>query len=81
MISSTGEERVGTPITKINLPILPNIEESNGVEWGKDKMNIIQNTLVKSQVDTMSSDGMGDVLGNLLSGTGDLSNKSWNNLD
>ena len=53
--------------TKISLPILPNIEE-NGVEWGKDKMNIIQ--FLASCHDTMNSQGMGEPLGNLLSGTG-----------
>ena len=71
LISSTGEERVGNPITKISLPILPNIEESNGVDWGKDKMNIIQAKAAEIAMETMSSEGMGAALGNLLSGTGD----------
>jgi hypothetical protein len=72
LISSTGEERVGgTPITKISLPILPNIEESNGVEWGKDKMNIIQAKAAEIADETMRSKGMGEALGNLLSGSGD----------
>ena len=68
-------ERVGPAVTKISLPILPNIEESNGVEWGKDKMNIIQALAAEVATDTMNSQGMGEALGNLLSGTGDAVKK------
>ena len=71
LISSTGEERVGgNPITKISLPILPNIEESNGVDWGKDKMNIIQAKAAQIARDAMSAGDFGEGISNLLSGTG-----------
>ena len=71
LISSTGEERVGgNPITKISLPILPNIEESNGVDWGKDKMNIIQAKAAQIARDAMSAGDFGEGISNLLTGTG-----------
>ena len=72
LISSTGEERVGgNPITKISLPILPNIEESNGVDWGKDKMNIIQAKAAEIARDAIGAGDFGEGLSNLLSGTGE----------
>ena len=70
LITSTGEDRLnlGSPISKISLPILPNIEESNGVEWGKDKMNIIQAKAAQIATTTLSGD-IGSALGNLLDGS------------
>ena len=70
LISSTGEERVGNAITKISLPILPNIEESNGVDWGKDKMNIIQAKAAEVARSAIGANDFGEGLSNLLSGTG-----------
>tara|TARA_R100000406_G_scaffold19537_1_gene11990 strand:- start:3136 stop:4476 length:1341 start_codon:yes stop_codon:yes gene_type:complete len=71
LISSTGEERVGNAITKISLPILPNIEESNGVDWGKDKMNIIQAKAAEIARSAIGAGDFGEGLSNLLSGTGE----------
>ena len=71
LISSTGEERVGNPITKISLPILPNIEESNGVDWGKDKMNIIQAMAADVARKAIGAGDFGEGISNLLSGTGE----------
>ena len=70
LITSTGEERLGTSVTKISLPILPNIEESNGVDWGKDKMNIIQAKAAEVASSAIGAGDFGEGLSNLLSGTG-----------
>ena len=70
LIASSGEERLGNSVTKISLPILPSIEESNGVDWGKDKMNIIQAKAAEIARDAMSAGDFGEGVSNLLSGTG-----------
>ena len=63
-------ERVGPAVAKISLPILPNIEESNGVDWGKDKMNIIQAKAAEIAQSAIGSDNVGDAMSNLLGDTG-----------
>ena len=69
LITSTGDERLGNSVVKISLPILPNIEESNGVDWGKDKMNIIQAKAAEIATRSIGGEDVGDALSNLLSGT------------
>ena len=69
LITSTGDERLGNSVVKISLPILPSIEETNGVDWGKDKMNIIQAKAAEIATRSIGGADVGDALSNLLSGT------------
>ena len=71
LISSSGDERLGNSVAKISLPILPNISESNGVDWGKDKMNIIQAKAAEIARSAIGAGDFGEGLSNLLSGTGE----------
>ena len=71
LIASTGSERIGARAESISLPIVPNIEETNGVEWGEDKLNKIQEMAAGIAMKAMGSDNVGEALSNLLGGTGD----------
>ena len=71
----TGEERVGPRMESITLPILPNIEEANGIEWGEDKLNMIQKMGAEIAADTIGADNVGEALVNLASGTADAVDK------
>jgi len=67
--SRTGANRVGTPMERITFPILPNIEESNGVEWGQDKLNEIQRLAAGVATKAIGADNLGEALTNLVDGT------------
>ena len=54
--------RIGTPQERVTFPILPNIEETNGVEWGEDKLNEIQRLSGNVAItESMNNRGTGDV--------------------
>jgi len=75
LTSTTGAERVGPRKESITLPIIPNIEETNGIEWGEDKLNEIQRMGAEIAAKTMDSDNIGEALTNLTSGTAQAVNE------
>ena len=61
----------GAPSTIINLPMQPNLEEDNGVNWGADTLNTLQARLVDSAINAMdaveNADGFGKALSEMAS--------------
>ena len=65
--SGDAAERIFTDkITEIMLPMLPNISESNSVEWGGDKINAFQLAAGQLAITAIENIGDGD-LGKLIS--------------
>ena len=60
----------GAPSTIINLPMQPNLEEDNGVNWGADTLNTLQARLVDSAINAMDAAGNADGIGKVLSEIG-----------
>ena len=78
MITSIYEDiqvRQGNPENKpgsafstiIYLPMQPNLEEDNGVNWGADTLNTLQARLVDSAINAMDAAGNADGIGKVLS--------------
>ena len=64
--SRSAKERIFTDkITEIILPMLPNISESNAVDWGGDKINAFQLAASQIAMSTISDLGNGDLAGAL----------------
>ena len=61
------ENKPGTAFTEIYLPMQPNLEEDNGVNWGADTLNTLQARLVDSAINAMDAAGNADGLGRALS--------------
>lgn len=82
LTSRTGVNRLGTPQERITFPILPNIEETNGIEWGEDKLNEVQRLAAGVAMRAIDAGGTGDVgkaLTELTSGTAGAINELLNN--
>ncbi len=76
LISSIdASNRLGARAESISLPIIPNIEETNGVEWGEDKLNQIQSMAASVAGATMDAPSIGEALTSLTAGTGEAINK------
>ena len=78
LTTATGEERIGAAMERITLPILPNIEESNGVEWGEDKLNEVQKLAAGVAMNTMNSKNPGEAIANFADSTTDAVNELLN---
>ena len=61
------ENKPGSAFTQIYLPMQPNLEEDNGVNWGADTLNTLQARLVDSAINAMDAAGNADGIGKVLS--------------
>ena len=61
--TSSGQERLGDPLERISLPILPGREESNSVGFGEDSMNGLQAAAARVAVTGLAGAAEGDILG------------------
>ena len=79
LTARTGQERLGTPAERITFPIIPNIEETNGVEWGEDKLNEIQRLAAGIAGNAMNAGSVGEAFANLADGTSKAIDQLLNN--
>ena len=75
LTTTTGEDRLGTPLESIYLPIIPNIEETNSVSWGEDKMNALQAEGAKIAMESIGAGSVGEAISNLANNTGEAINR------
>jgi hypothetical protein len=74
LTTSTGIERLGTSLESIYLPMIPNIDETNSVSWGKDEMNALQSAGAEIAMKTIDSGSPGEAISNLMNSTGEAIN-------
>ena len=51
------EDRLGAKETTITLPMVGNLGEQNSVDWGMDKINMMQEALARGAMNTMTDPG------------------------
>lgn len=57
------EERLGAKLETITLPMVSNLSETTGVDWGGDKLNGIQELAGRTALNSIISAGSGDIRG------------------